>query len=144
MSTREVFLKVLALDLGDKWVGSAISDSMMIHSFPFKTMERKNLLQDLKEIVRVEQISTIVYGMPFTLKGAEGLQSRKVSSFVDALRLDSVLNDLKWVYIDERFSSQGALHVLHLQSKNIKDNKRQEHSIVAALLLQAYLQALQI
>jgi len=134
-------LKYLALDIGEKWVGVAISDSGLSHSFPYKTLAASELEQQLVKIVSQEEVSKIVYGLPYTLKGEQGLQLKKVEAKVLSLKSLSQLQSIAWVGIDERFSSQGAIFVLHQQNKKIGDNKSREHSIVAALLLQSYLDA---
>lgn len=132
-------MKILSLDIGDKWVGVAISDSNHQHSFPSKTTTSLELEQLLIKTVTSEDIGEIVYGRPYTLRGEEGSQLKKVVAKVESLKLVPVFKNIKWIGIDERFSSQGAMHVLHQQNKKIGDNKQKEHSIVAALLLQSYL-----
>ena len=134
-------MKILALDLGDKWVGLAISDPSRRHSFPLRTIEAAQLNNLLPKIVAEEQVCCIVYGLPFTLKGTIGSQLQKVENQIAAFKKCPVLQNLEWVGIDERFSSQGALHVLHQQNKKIGNNKTKEHAVVAALLLQSYLDA---
>lgn len=136
-------MKVLALDLGEAWVGVAISDSQMTHSFPLTTLTTKDLSQKLPKIVSDEQVELIVFGIPKTLKGETGAQAKKVLEQIRRLRLLQELQGLEWVEVDERFSSQGAMNVLHSQNKKIGKNKNKEHSIVAALLLESYLRSRQ-
>ncbi len=132
-------MKILALDIGDRWVGSALSDSSRVHSFPLKTISRSELAVFLKTTLKLDRFDTVVYGLPLTLRGSEGLQSKKILDCVEKLKLDQGLQGLLWVCVDERFSSRSAMHILHEQNRKIKDSKMQEHSIVAAVLLESYL-----
>jgi putative Holliday junction resolvase len=134
-------VKVLSLDLGLAWVGIAISSRERKYAFPLKTVKTVALTLELLKIVKEEEVSVIVFGLPFTLRGDIGSQSKKVLEQVENLKKNEKLSALKWVSMDERFSSQGALNVLHDQNKKIGNNKEKEHSIVAALLLQSYLDA---
>ena len=130
-------MKILALDMGDAWIGIAISDTEHRFSFPLQTIKTAELATTLPKLVATQEITTVIYGLPFTLRGECGTQSQKVLAQIDALK--TLLPQLTWMPIDERFSSQGAREVLRQQGKNVKDTKQQEHAIVAALLLQSYL-----
>lgn len=132
-------MKILALDIGDKWVGIAISDSSHQHSFPSQTTTSIDLEKILIKTVSSEDVGEIVYGLPYTLRGEEGSQLKKVVAKIEQIKLVPGFKSIKWIGIDERFSSQGAMNVIHQQNKKIGDNKQKEHSIVAALLLQSYL-----
>ena len=73
-------MKVLALDLGDSWVGTALSDPMKIIARPHETVKTKDLFNFLKNIFETEQIDTVLVGYPRTMRGTESAQTKKNTS----------------------------------------------------------------
>jgi len=128
--------KTLGLDLGDKWIGVAISDSSGKYSFPLKTIEKKDLPAFLKEITRSESISNIIYGLPITLKGEIGSQAKKTNELVIFLEKSLCNPDISFISVDERFSSSSAQKIAR---QNCSVKNKNEHSIAAALLLEVFL-----
>ncbi len=136
-------MKVLSLDLGDKWVGSAISDALKITCKPYQTVEIGQLESFLKTLLKSENISTIVVGYPKTFSGGESEQTKKVVAHKE--KLESALaavhtKPLLWVLWDERLSSKRA-DELKRGSKD-PEAKRKSHSVAAAFILQSYLDSL--
>ena len=134
-------MKILALDLGDKWIGSAISDSLRIISKPYKTIKIEELTSFIEDTLNKENIKTVVIGYPKTLKGQESEQTKKVILIKD--NLAKQYPTIEWVLWDERLSSKRAQSILgrgHLS----KEDKVKEHSIAAAFILQSYLDYLAI
>ncbi len=132
-------MKALALDIGDKWVGVAISDSGLKYSFPFGTTTRLELVDFLIKTLKTEMISKIIYGLPRMLDDSLGKQAKKVIECVEILQKNPAFSSVTWIAVDERFSSYAALEVLHQQNRKIKNNKLQEHAIAAAIVLESYL-----
>jgi putative Holliday junction resolvase len=133
-------MKILALDLGDKWVGSAISDPLGITCKPLKTVELNDLKSFLKETLSSLDIHTVVVGYPKTFSGTESDQTKKIVKLKEELEQEfSTGNfaDIKWVLWDERLSSKRALEVQC--GKYDPESKRQNHSLAAAFILQNYL-----
>ena len=64
-------MKMLGLDIGDRWVGIAISDEIGLTTRPYTTVEAKNLITFLATTIESEQISKIVVGHPKTMGGKE-------------------------------------------------------------------------
>ncbi|MFA6534909.1 MAG: Holliday junction resolvase RuvX [Candidatus Babeliales bacterium] len=133
-------MKILALDLGDKWVGSAISDPLGITCKPLKTVELDNLKPFLKDTLSTQPISIVVVGYPKTFSGTESDQTKKIVKLKEELELEfSNVNftDIKWILWDERLSSKRALEIQ--SGKYDPESKRQNHSLAAAFILQNYL-----
>lgn len=130
-------MKVLALDLGDTWTGSALSDALKMFARPYKTVATKELQAFLKELFQTEKISTVVVGYPQTLKGTESQQTKIILSMKD--ELETQFPDKTWVLWDERNTSKQAQKM----GSNKKD-KHHIHSVAAALVLDSYLLHLQI
>lgn len=137
-------MKILALDMGDVWIGTAISDALRITCRPYQTVKIHELVEFLCKTIPLENITTIVYGMPYTLKGEQGAQASKVSD--DIAKLQNTLKDkqiqhVEWEMWDERQTSKQAQVILrHNKPKQkTKRMKNEEHSVAAALILQNYL-----
>ena len=137
-------MKILALDLGDKWVGSAISDALRITCKPYKTVQLDNLNSFLKTILTEENISKVVVGYPKTISGGESDQTKKIVKEKQELedKFGEVnFRKIEWILWDERLSSKRAEGVQKKNYKN-KEAKIQSHSIAAAFILQSYLDSL--
>ena len=132
-------MKFLALDLGDKWVGTAISDPLGITCKPYKTIEIENLDRDLKTILDQEPISRIIVGYPKTFSGTESDQTKKVVLLKEELEQKFTHcqgEEIIWVLWDERLSSKRASTLKHATNK---EEKQKSHSVAAAFILQSYL-----
>lgn len=130
-------MKVLALDLGDVWTGTALSDPLKIIARPFKTLKTTELLSELTEILKTQPIDTILIGYPKTMRGTESEQTKKV--LIQKEEIEKKFSDKKIVLWDERLSSKAARDI---QGKKAKTESTNEHSIAAAVILQTYLQFL--
>ncbi|MBI2344567.1 Holliday junction resolvase RuvX [Candidatus Dependentiae bacterium] len=130
-------MKVLALDLGDVWTGTALSDPLKIIARPFKTIKTSELLTSLQEIVNSQPIDTIIIGYPKTMRGTESEQTKKV--LVQKEKIEQLFHNKKIILWDERLSSKAARDI---QGKKAKTEGINEHSIAAAVILQTYLQFL--
>ncbi len=130
-------MKVLALDLGDVWTGTALSDPLKIIARPFKTVKTTDLFNFLEETVKTQQIDTFVIGYPKTMRGTESEQTKKV--LAQKNEIEKLYPDKKIILWDERLSSKGARDI---QGKKARTDGVNEHSIAAAIILQTYLQYL--
>lgn len=131
--------KIVALDTGDQWVGSAISDGMQILARPYKTVAAGELIPFLEELFKNEDIETIIIGYPKTMKGTESDQTRKVIAQKEAL--EKQFTHIKWLLWDERLSSKRAGS---LGRERSKEEKLLSHSRAAAFILDSYLSFLHI
>jgi len=134
-------MKILALDLGDKWIGSAISDGLGITCKPYKTVDITQTEQFLETTIREEDISTIVIGKPTTFSGLESEQTKKIINTAKELeeKINPKFNNqIKWILWDERLSSKRA-ESLNTKKIKTKEDKIKSHSVAAAFILQSYL-----
>jgi putative holliday junction resolvase len=132
-------MRVMALDVGDKNIGVAISDALLLTAQARPTLRRKNLKSDLevlRHIVAENEVHEIVIGQPLHMDGRPSMQSDKVARFADELR--KVL-DLPIVFWDERLTSFEAEQ--HLEQMGLNWRRRREHvdKIAAMIILQNYL-----
>lgn len=128
-------MKILALDIGDRWTGVAISDPLGILPRPYDTFKTYELTSQLEKTIIKENVSTIVVGLPTTLRGTESEQTKKVREIVDNLKVH--FPTISWQFWDERFTSKQAAG---MKSIKTKDDKLKSHAIAAAIFLSTYLE----
>ena len=131
-------MRILALDLGDKWIGSALSDPLGIIAQPYQTVTLKELTTFLTQLINEKKIKTIVIGYPKTLKGTQSEQTKKVVTQKE--QLAETFPDIDFVLWDERLSSKRAAQ---LKKSPSKEDKLRLHSKAAAFILDSYLSYLQ-
>ena len=134
----------MALDVGDRRVGIALSDPTGTLATPFGAVERGE--SDVDEILRLaerEGAGAIVVGMPYTLAGARGAQAAKTAAFVRALR--DKARGVPVSTLDERLSTAQARRLLreadsgrHRKTRRRQDRGRTD-AAAAAVILQGYL-----
>lgn len=128
-------MKILALDIGDAWTGTALSDALGMFAKPYQTAETSKLVSFLSDLFKKETIQTIIIGHPRTMKGTSSEQTKKVETAKVALEKE--FPDKKFILWDERLSSKRADA---LKRATNKEEKIKSHSIAAAFILESYLQ----
>jgi putative Holliday junction resolvase len=128
-------MKILALDIGDRWVGVAISDPLGILPRPYDTFKTAELYSALEKVIEKERISTIVVGLPTTMKGTESDQTKKVIMMAEELK--NHFPQIEWKMWDERLTSKQAARIKTTKSK---EDKIKSHAIAAAIFLSTYLE----
>jgi putative Holliday junction resolvase len=131
-------MKILALDIGDVWTGSAISDALGILARPYQTTESKSLVPFLTQLFAQEDIGTVVVGHPKTMRDTVSAQTSKVQELKETL--ETTFPHQTWILWDERLSSKRADSLRHAKNK---EEKRHSHSLAAAFILTSYLDYLQ-
>ena len=126
--------KVAALDLGDVWIGVALSDTLRFFARPYTTIKKPELTAYLHQLLKTELIDTIVIGLPKTMKGALSEQTQKVLSHKEFLAQE--FPDIQWILWDERLSSKRAIS---LQKVKKIHSKQSDHAVAAAFILDSYL-----
>jgi len=133
--------RVLALDVGSKRIGVAISDPLGITAQGLETIQRQNKRRDweaLAAIINKYQVGEIVVGLPLRLSGAEGTQSEKMRLFADELRARFGLPVHLW---DERWTSTQANRLLRETNLSIQKRGQVVDRMAAMLILQSWLEA---
>lgn len=128
-------MKILALDIGDVWTGTALSDALALFAKPYQTAETNTLVSFLSELFKKEIIQTIIIGHPRTMKGTSSDQTKKVEEA--KVKLEKEFPDKTFLLWDERLSSKRADT---LKKAVTKEEKIKSHSIAAAFILESYLQ----
>ena len=129
--------KILALDYGTRHMGLAISDDEQKVALPFQTInvkgkledEKDKIIEDLVTLVEVEEIGSVIIGMPLNASGGRTKLGDEIFQFSKELT-EKV--DVQVDVIDERFTSKLATQLPHKTARNI-------HELSAQILLQEFL-----
>jgi putative holliday junction resolvase len=135
-------MRVMALDVGDKNIGVAVSDALLLTAQGRSTLRRTSWeadLQYLRKMVEDDEVSKIVVGKPLHMDGRDSPQSRKVAKFAMKLSKSLSLPVILW---DERLTSFAAEQ--HLQEAGLNWRNRRKHvdKVAAMFILQDYLDSL--
>ncbi len=95
-------MKILGIDYGDKNIGLALAESDSI-AVPFKVIKNEEVVKELKEVIKEENIKLIVVGMPYNLDGTDNKRTTITREFIS--KLEDNLN-IKVVDINEQFTSK--------------------------------------
>ena len=134
--------RILALDLGKKRIGLAISDPLGITAQGLPNLVRTNKRADLaalEQLVREREVGLILMGNPINMRGDEGRQSGWVREFAQALEKRTGLPVKLW---DERLTSVEAGRVLRSSGISIEKRAAAVDRLSAVILLQSYLDSL--
>jgi len=134
--------RILALDVGDKRIGMAISDPLGLTAQPLFTLHRTTLRADLKSIarfIRQHKVEVLLVGNPLHADGSVSPQSAKAFAFAEALR--EAHPSLSHYLLDERLTTHDA-HALLGRRSGRSDRLDRQHEIdqvAATLLLESFL-----
>ena len=132
--------RIVALDVGDRRIGIAVSDPLGITAQPIETYTRVGYGPDTHRIAQLAQqydTNRILCGLPLNMDGTQGFQTQKVREF--AAKLEET--GLTVEFYDERMTTvlaEGAL----LEADMRRENRKKKVDMVAAvMILQSYLDA---
>jgi putative Holliday junction resolvase len=130
---------LLALDVGEKRIGVAISDATQTLARPLMTLRRASKREDFEaiaQLIAIHDVQRVIVGMPWTLRGEEGAQARRVRRYAEAL---SATIAAPIAFQDERLSSVEAERRLASGSRRRSRDKGELDAAAAAVILQDYL-----
>jgi putative Holliday junction resolvase len=132
--------RYLALDVGSKRIGIAVSDALGLTAQPVLTLERRrNPREDLRSIARLcrrYDVAGIVVGNPLTLSGELSGQAAKIQAFANELGDLTGLPIQLW---DERLTTHEAHQLLYESGRARQDHRRVVDQVAATLILQSFL-----
>ena len=132
--------RILALDVGDRRIGIALSDETQLIATPHSVYTRVGWGPDVKHIQKLyndNKAVLIVCGLPRNMDGSVGFQAEKVQSFAEQL----IKAGLLVVFQDERLSTVSAHQALIEGGMRRDDRKGTVDKVAAAVILQTYLDA---
>lgn len=132
--------RILALDVGKKRIGLAVSDEMGWTAQGLDTLERTRIRDDLtrlKELAEQWNIETLLVGEPLHMSGETSRQSQYTREFAERLKEHLSLPVIFW---DERLTSVEAERVLRETGASLEKRKQSIDRLAAVLLLESYLE----
>ena len=134
--------RILALDLGSKRIGVAVSDELSLTAQPVLTLERRrNPREDLRSLARLcrrFEVAGIVVGNPLGPDGEITSQAAKIQAFAAELGELTKLPIHLW---DERLTSHEAHQILYKAGHSRQAHRRVVDQVAATLILQSFLDA---
>ncbi|TET24139.1 MAG: Holliday junction resolvase RuvX [Candidatus Aminicenantes bacterium] len=134
-------MRILGVDFGDRNIGLAVSDKLLITAQALGSYRVKNEEEDkkyFKDLVLKYEIEEIVIGLPLRMDGTPGTRVQKTQKF--ASWLENVLK-LPIVFWDERLTTKQALDILNQQKISGKKKKKLKDQISATIILSVYLES---
>ena len=131
--------RVLALDVGRKRIGLAVSDELGYTAQGIETLVRTRVRDDLAALEKIAaqwNVHTLLVGKPLHMSGAESRQSEYTREFAE--RLSKHLN-LPLVYWDERLTSKEAERLMREGGASVTQSRQAVDRMSAVLILESYL-----
>jgi putative holliday junction resolvase len=132
--------RIMALDVGEKTIGVAMSDESETFAFPGKTILRhegfRKDMNVVRQLVEQNQVTEVVVGLPLLMDGSHGIQAGKVEEFAKTLRR---FVRVPVVFEDERLSTFEAEEMLIAAGRKWQERKKVIDSAAASVILQSYL-----
>ena len=132
-------MRSMGLDIGDRRIGVALSDSGGILASPLTIIDRRYDKLDIGaviEIVREYEVGKIVVGLPLSMDGSIGKQALKTKAFIQELTNQT---DVQVEYRDERLTTVSAKRLKREAGIKKTGKKTRYDAMAAAIILQDYL-----
>lgn len=132
---------IMALDLGEKRIGVALSDATRTIAAAHSVITRKSRVEDAAryaQLIAERGVTLLVIGLPITLGGEEGQRAAWVRDYAADLAARLPVPVVFW---DESLTTKEAEASLRAQGKRGKKVKSQVDAVAAAIILQSYLNA---
>jgi len=133
--------RILALDLGERRIGLAISDPLGLTAQGLPTLIRTNKRSDwaaLLRLIKDKQVTRVVVGLPLKLSGREGAQAQAARRFAEELARQT---GLPVELYDERLTTAEAQRVLRASGMGPRKRAQASDRLAAVLILESYLEA---
>jgi putative Holliday junction resolvase len=130
--------RILGIDFGERRIGLALSDALGITAQGLPTLDTKktkDIFAYIENIVKEQNVTKIIVGMPKNMNGTIGSKAREVEKFIQELIKRTKIDVIPW---DERLSSVQSLRAMREMGTKQK-HKEVTDRISATLILQSYL-----
>ena len=134
--------RLLGLDLGEKTIGLALSDTLLTVATPMETLKRGKFSADaarLDTIIRAQGIGGLVIGLPLNMDGTEGPSAQSARAFA---RYFAARSPLPLVLVDERMSTMAVTRTLIEADASRRQRAAVVDKMAAAYILQGALDQL--
>jgi putative Holliday junction resolvase len=132
--------RILGLDIGDRWIGVAVSDPLGILASPLMRLERTDdeaAVKAIADLVRKHEAKAVVAGLPYSMDGNVGQQAVRVRDFLHKL---APALSVPIQTSDERLSTVAATQGMIEAGVSRESRKGKIDAAAAALILQWYLE----
>jgi len=132
--------RILALDVGEKRIGIAVSDALNMSAQGIETLVRQDAgstLDRIKALVKEYDVAKIVVGLPFNMNGTKGASAAAVEDFIETLKNRL---SVEITTVDERLTTAQGERLLLEADVSRKKRKACIDKIAAQLILQTYLE----
>lgn len=129
--------KIMALDIGTKRIGIALSDFLHVLANGHSFVERKpenDAIAKIKKVAIDNRVEKIIIGVPFNMDGTQGQQANDCIEFAKHFE-----KDFEVIYEDERLTSQQAEENLREKKIDFRKNKGLVDIESACIILEQYL-----
>ena len=137
--------RVLALDVGDKRIGVAVSDPLGITAQGLETYTRtgdtEKDAEHIAELAKKYEPVRLLFGMPRNMDGSYGFQSEKVKEFAQAVLK---VWDGEHAFFDERLTTVSAERVLVEADMDWRKRLKVVDKLAATIILQGYLDSIPV
>ena len=136
-------MRIMALDVGERRIGVALSDALGITAQPLMTYNRakdnrKEDIQGLWELIKKHEVEKLVVGLPKNMNNTLGFKAEEVQNFIKAL---VAVEDIPVEWVDERLTTVSAERTLLEADVSRKKRKEVIDKMAAVLILQTYLES---
>ena len=131
--------RVMALDVGGRRIGVALSDTTRVLASPLTTLRaepRERVLSEIAALVQRHEVAEVVVGLPLTLSGEIGPQAHVIQLFVE--RLKGVLTAPIHLF-DERLTTVAAERMMVDLGMKPEQRKARIDEVAASIILQDFL-----
>jgi putative Holliday junction resolvase len=136
-------MRILALDVGEKTIGVAASDLLLLTAQGIEVIRRTSLERDLirlGEIINQYEVETIIIGFPKNMNGTIGPKGELMQEFAN--KVIASFPNMKVHLWDERLSTVGAQKALIAADVSRSKRKKVIDKMAAVFILQGYLDSL--
>ncbi len=137
--------RCLALDVGDRTIGLALSDLLYLTAQGLGTIRRKSIKEDLKslgELINNHEVGTIIIGLPKNMNGTEGERCQLVRNFAEKIK--EFRPDVEVKFWDERLSTVAATKSLIAADVSRQKRKKVIDKMAAVHILQGFLDSFKL
>ena len=128
-----MYKRIVALDVGDVWVGVAHSDYLQMTAIPYASWKFNEFESQFRSYLLLNKVDFVLVGLPKTLQGNYSEQTEKVISWSNNIR--KIFSNIEFQFQDERLTSRFAKKII---SEN-KNKKNSDHAVAASIILENFL-----
>ena len=134
--------RLFGLDLGDKTIGLALSDTRLMIATPHETIRREKFKKDARQLIDLIQehnVQALIMGWPLNMDGSEGPRCQSTRQFVTNFLTQLDIPIVLW---DERLSTKAVEDAMISFDVSRKKRSEKIDQAAASFILQGFLESL--